>query len=70
MLDGKILPLASLFALALSTSLPLTASENSFPQAYSDYQAALKQGDNAQIEASANGPSNWAKLNMPRAVST
>uniref|UniRef100_Q0HZC9 TonB family protein n=1 Tax=Shewanella sp. (strain MR-7) TaxID=60481 RepID=Q0HZC9_SHESR len=56
MLDGKILPLASLFALALSTSLPLNASENTFSQAYSDYQTALKQGDNAQIEASAK----WA----------
>lgn len=66
MLDGKILPLASLFALALSTSLPLNASENTFSQAYSDYQTALKQGDNAQIEASAKrafelGEAQYAK---------
>lgn len=66
MLDGKILPLASLFALALSTSLPLNASENTFSQAYSDYQTALKQGDDAQIEASAKrafelGEAQYAK---------
>ncbi|MEL4430127.1 energy transducer TonB [Shewanella mangrovisoli] len=66
MLDGKILPLASLFALALNTSLPLNASENTFSQAYSDYQAALKQGDDAQIEASAKrafelGEAQYAK---------
>ncbi|MFG0457285.1 energy transducer TonB [Shewanella mangrovisoli] len=66
MLDGKMLPLASLFALALSTSLPLNASENTFSQAYSDYQAALKQGDDAQIEASAKrafelGEAQYAK---------
>ncbi|MFB2726706.1 energy transducer TonB [Shewanella mangrovisoli] len=66
MLDGKILPLASLFALALSTSLPLNASENTFSQAYSDYQAALKQGDDAQIEACAQrafelGEAQYAK---------
>lgn len=66
MLDGKILPLASLFALALSTSLPLNASENTFSQAYSDYQTALKQGDNAQIETSAKrafelGEAQYAK---------
>ncbi|AAN57017.1 energy transducer TonB [Shewanella oneidensis MR-1] len=53
MLYGKTLPLASLLAFTLSTSLPLNASENSFSQAYSDYQAAIKQGDNAKIEASA-----------------
>ncbi|WP_088210079.1 energy transducer TonB [Shewanella sp. Shew256] len=66
MLDGKMLPLASLFALALSTSLPLNASENTFSQAYSDYQAALKQGDDTQIEASAKrafelGEAQYAK---------
>ncbi|QYK08688.1 energy transducer TonB [Shewanella mangrovisoli] len=66
MLDGKILPLASLFALALNTSLPLNASENTFSQAYSDYQTALKQGDDAQIEASAKrafelGEAQYAK---------
>lgn len=66
MLDGKILPLASLFALALSTSLPINASENTFSQAYSDYQTALKQGDNAQIEVSAKrafelGEAQYAK---------
>ncbi|MEL4281304.1 MULTISPECIES: energy transducer TonB [Shewanella] len=66
MLDGKTLPLASLFALALSTSLPLNASENTFSQAYSDYQTALKQGDDAQIEASAKrafelGEAQYAK---------
>ncbi|MFB2652636.1 energy transducer TonB [Shewanella seohaensis] len=66
MLNGKILPLASLFALVLSTSLPLNASENTFSQAYSDYQNALKQGDNVQIEASAKrafelGEAQYAK---------
>ncbi|MDH1471883.1 energy transducer TonB [Shewanella sp. GD03713] len=66
MLDGKILPLASLFALTLSTSLPINASENTFSQAYSDYQTALKQGDHAQIEASAKrafelGEAQYAK---------
>lgn len=69
MLYGKILPLASLLALTLSTSLALNASENTFSQAYSDYQAALKQGNDTQVEASAKGPLNWAKLNMRRTVS-
>lgn len=66
MLYGKTLPLASLLAFTLSTSLPLNASENSFSQAYSDYQTAIKQGDNAKIEASAKrafelGEAQYAK---------
>lgn len=53
-------------ALALSTSLPLNALENSFSQAYSDYQAAIQQDDNAKIEASAKrafelGEAQYAK---------
>ncbi|MGI2094704.1 energy transducer TonB [Shewanella oncorhynchi] len=66
MLYGKILPLASLLALTLSTSLALNASENTFSQAYSDYQAALKQGNDTQVEASAKrafelGEAQYAK---------
>ncbi|MGL5358614.1 MAG: TonB family protein [Shewanella sp.] len=65
MLHGKMLPLSCLLALGLSASASLNASANltapaslnasqdSFAKAYSDYQAAVKQGDVMAIEQNA-----------------
>lgn len=50
MLHVKALSLACLLALGVNTSLTVYASENSFNQAYDQYQAAVKEGDIAAAE--------------------
>ncbi|MGL4640410.1 MAG: TonB family protein [Shewanella sp.] len=53
MLHGRMLQLSGLLALVLSSPFAVNASQASFAKAYSDYQAAVEQGDAPSIEASA-----------------